>query len=609
MFCKKSPERFLFGLIAVAMILTLPVWSGCSKKADTPEDVVLADVGDGHVMSSEYIRRLSHQEMVDLPKDDDGRFLDMTTLEGKQAFLDAIINKELMRQEAEKIGYMKDPTIAEAQKTLTEIYAGQVLLDDIVVQASREISNEEFEAFYAKMGVVRKCHYLITNFIEDAEAAREMALGGADWDDVAAAYHAGDEPPTGEFVIDVPYGQYGRDFETPVFATAVGGVAEPILTVYGYWVLRIDQEVQPRPEKKLDPEKARAKILDTVYARKRAKLQTEFRDELRAKYKLEINEEALWKCYTGLPQDEVIINPETGKPTAQEDLEPLDIKPEDLDLPFYSYIVGDKVNAYSLGDYKAIFDRMTVFQRPKKGEMLGGLRNKIYTEMDKALFNVEARSRGMYEDPRVTSMTNERLEEVLVNKIYQDLVKYDERVTPEQLDAYWAKHKDDFAKPELRSGHLVVCLNGAQAAKARAELEAGAQWKKILVQYGTDRNNKAQAGRMTDIGSNANGPIRDVLFSLAKDELSQPFPLDNGRFGIMSCEQIKPGSPGNLKEDTETVGMVIRRKRENDAFNKLLDQWRADFGVTVYEENLADLPGWDELVNPSASGNVVQGDS
>ena len=64
MFCKKSPERFLFGLIAVVMILTLPVWSGCSKKADTPEDVVLADVGESHIMASEYIRRLSPRMMT-----------------------------------------------------------------------------------------------------------------------------------------------------------------------------------------------------------------------------------------------------------------------------------------------------------------------------------------------------------------------------------------------------------------------------------------------------------------------------------------------------------------------------------------------------------------
>ena len=482
-------------------------------------------------------------------------------------------------------------------------------MDEIVVQASREISDEEFDAFYAKMGIVRKCHYLITNFIEDAEAARKMALDGSDWDDVAAAYHAGDEPPTGEFVIDVPFGQYGRDFETPVFAAAVGKITEPILTVYGYWVLRVDQETQPRPEKKLDPDKARAKILDTVYARKRAKLHTDFRDELRAKYNLEINEDALWRCYTGLPQGEVILNPETGKPTAQDKLEPLDIKPADMDLPFYSYKAEGKVTAYSLGDFKAVFDRMSVFQRPKKSEMLGGLRNKIYTEMDKALFNIEARARGMYEDTRVVSLVNERLEEVLVNKIYQDLVKYDERVTPEQLDTYWAEHKDDFAKPELRSGHLVVCLNAAQAAKAKAELDAGAQWKKILLQYGTDRDNKARAGRLTNIGSNSQGPIRDYMFGLAKDEVSGPLPLDNGRYGIISCEQITPGKPGNLKEDSETVGMVIRRQRENAAFEKLLDEWRTDFGVKVYEENLADLPGWAELVNPPLPENVIPRDS
>ncbi len=604
MFSKKSPVRVLMWLVLACVGIGLLSWSGCGK-GGSDKDVVLADVGDSHIMASEYKRRLAKQEEADLPKGDDGKPLDMSTLEGKKAFLHTLINKELMRLKAIQLGYMNDPKVAAAKQSLTDYNAGMVLWDDVVGTPSKTISEQELQDFYDKMGVTRHCHYLITNFKDDAEAARRMALDGADWDDVAAKYHDGDAPQGGEFVIDVPFGRYGTDFETPVFAVEVGGVTEPILTVYGYWILRVDSETTPKPGKKPDLEEAKAQILDTTYNRKIARIRNDFRKEIDKKYKLTINEDTLWKCYQGLPEGEVILDPETKKPVPKESLKPLDIKPADMDLPFYSYQVGDDVTAYTLGDYKVIFDRMSVFQRPKKSEMLGSLRNKIKQELEKALLNIEAKQRGLPDDPRVTTLVNEKMEEILVTKIYKDLVSYDERVTPDQLDAFWAEHEQDYVIPEKRSGHLVVCLNEDEANKARDAMAAGEPWKDILLKYGTDRNNKSKGGRLESIPSTVTGTVRDALFALEKGGISEPVAVGNGRFAVVSCDSIVPSRPGILKDLSQEVGQRIKKIREEEAFQKLLDQWTEEFGVTIYEENLADLPSWEELTNPPLPGKAV----
>ncbi len=605
MFSKKSPVRVLMWLVLAGIGIGLLSWAGCGKGGEKEKDVVLADVGDSHVMASEYKRRLAKQEQADLPKGDDGQPLDMATIEGKKAFLKTLVNKELMRLKAIQLGYMSDAKVAAAKQSLTDYNAGMVLWDDVVGTPAKTISEEELADFYAKMGVTRHCHYLITNFEDDAEAARKMALDGADWDDVAAKYHDGQTPPGGEFIIDVPFGQYGTDFENPVFSTEVGGVTEPILTVYGYWVLRVDSETQPKPGKKPDLEEAKAQILDTTYRRKIARIRNDFRKQIDEKYKLTINEDTLWKCYQGLPEGEVLLDPKTNKPTPKEDLKPLSVQPADMDLPFYSYQVGDEVTSYTLGDYKVIFDRMSVFQRPKKSEMLGSLRNKIKQELEKSLLNIEAKQRGLPDDPRVTSLVNEKMEEILVTKIYQDLVNYDERVTPEQLDAFWAEHHDDYIVPEKRSGHLVVCLNEADAGKARAAMAAGEPWKGILLKYGTDRNNKSKGGRLEAIPANATGTVRDALFALDKGGISEPIDVGSGRFAVVSCDSIIPSRPGELKDLRDDVGTRIKKIREEEAFQKLLDQWADEFGVTIHEENLAGLPSWQELVNPPLPGKPV----
>jgi len=607
MFSKKSPVRVLLWVALAAVGIGLLAWSGCSKGGDNAadNDVVLAHVGDADIMASEYTHRLAKQEMADLPKGDDGQPLDMSSLEGKNAFLQTLINKELMRQKAIQLGYVKDAKVSSAHQSLLDYHAGMSLWDDVVGEPSKTISDEELADFYAKMGSNRKCHYIITNFIEDAEAARKMAQDGADWDDVAVKYHDGDSPQGGEFLIEVPFGRYGTAFEGPVYAVEVGEVTEPIQTVYGYWILRVDEETHLKADKKPDLEEAKAQILDTTYSRKVAKIRNDFRKEVREKYKLTIHEDALWKCYQGLPSGELILDPVTQKPTPKEDLNPLNIKPADMDMPFYSYQVGDEVTAYTLGDYKVIFDRMSVFQRPKQSDMLGSLRNKIQQELEKALMNIEAKSRHYEDDPRVTSLVDEKMEEILVTKLYQDLVTYDKRITPEQLDAYWAEHHEDYAVPETRSGHMVVCLNEADAIKAREAIASGTPWKKVLVEYGSDRGNKSKGGRLEDIPATATGFVRDALFAMEMDGLSDPVALEQGRFCVLNCETITPAQPAVLKGITETVGKRMKKEREEAAFQTLLDQWTAEFGVEVFEDNLSGLPSWEELVNPPLPDNMV----
>ncbi|MBU2501625.1 peptidyl-prolyl cis-trans isomerase [bacterium] len=594
------PAAFLIGLLAFA-----GCGKGGDKAADQAEDVVLAEVGNAKVMSGEYERRLAKQELKDLPRGEDGATLDMGGLEGKRAFLETLINKELMRQKAIQLGYPKEPKIAGARASLTDYHSGLALWEKAIAEPSGTISVEELQDFYDKMDATRHCRYLITNFLEDAQKARTMAMGGADWDDVAAEYHDGEIPPTGKFEIEVPFGRYGTDFEDPIFAAEIGDITEPILTSYGYWVVSVDEETRLKPGKKPDLEASKAQILDTTYNRKLAKARNDFQEELRAKYKLTINEDALWLCYQGLPADEVILDPETNQPVPQEELKPLDIKPADFDMPFYSYEAEGEVKAYTLGDYKVIFDRMNVFQRPKKNEFLGGLRQKIKTELDKALVNLEAKARNLAEEPDVAFQINEKMDEIMITKLFNEVVKYDERVTPEDLDAFWAEHSGDYAVPRSRNGRMVVCRDRADADKAYAAAMEGVAWRELLVQYGTDRDNKAVAGRLEAVSESATGPVRDALFALAEGEISEPVDLGDGRFAVVRFENEIPGRSVELREVTEEVGKRIKKIRQEEAFQALLVKWREEFPVTVHEENLADLPSWDELTRVETPENLV----
>ncbi len=582
-----------------AMVVILAVLSGCGGG---DKDAVLATVGKTEILASYYEDRLVKLEENELPRAQDGTTLDMSLLEGKQEFLETLINKEVMVQTAESMGLDNDPNIVNAREALSSYESSQIMWDKVIQDPANTISPEELEAFYAKMGSSRKCQYVICNFRDDAEAAKKMADDGTDWEDVVHQYHDGGDPPSGIYEIQVPFGRYNPEFEDGVFGVEVGEVTDPINSIYGYWVLKVLGE---KTGKKPPLEEAKAQILDVTHIRKVSRLKEEFLKSVEEKFELTIHEDALWKCYQGLPGGETLFREGTQDPRKQDELAPLDIASEDLDMPFYSYMSREGTKEYTLLDYKIHFDKMSVFQRPKDTEMLGGLRNKIKSDLGKTLLNYEAEDRGMFEDPVVLAKVNIKIEEMMVGKLYSEVVQIDEQVTPEQMEAFWAEHAEDYFARENRAGRLVVCQDVRKAAEARTEAAAGAAWGEILVAYGVDVENKSKAGSLEKIVLNDDNPFSVAMFALQPGELSEPFPLGDGRFGVVLLESVEPRREVEMNEVREAVGQRMRELRKEEMFQSMLAKWKEDIAVETFDDRLAGVASWTELRTVTAPENLV----
>lgn len=597
---------FRFGplLPVLVLVLALLALGGCGggDSGGGKDDVVLATVGDHPITADYYEAKLSKLERKELPRGDDGMPLDMSTLAGKREFLETLINKELMARKATDLGYGNDNQVKMLRESVTSYEANLQLWNDVVNEPTSVISPEDLEAFYARMGEVRDCNFVLTNTREDAEAARAMAQSGADWDDVVAKYHDGTEPPSGKYQITIPFGRYNMNFDTDVFSTEVGDVAPPIMSEYGFWVLKVNRV---RDTGKPDLEEAKPQILDVFRNRLMALERKKFIESVREKFEFYINEDALMVAFAGLPEDEVMLNPETNQPTPREELKDLDIAPKDLDMTFYGYKMDGKRFDYTIRDYKTHFDRMSVFQRPKRGEMLGGMRQKITQEIDKALLNREAELRGYFEHPDVVAKVKDKAEEVMVTKLYDEVVTFDDKVTAEELDAFWADHEQDYAVPELRSGRMVICLDEKSALAAREFIMTGPKWKEVLTRFGVDQNNKSRSGKLDQMARTSINPASETMFAMDLDEVSQPVAMGAGRYAIVRLEKIEPGRQQSFEEVREAIGQRIRNQRREDSFHNLLSQWATEYGVTRYEDQLANVASWKELTQTETPGQLI----
>src|SRR3954467_1410693 len=66
--------------------------------------------------------------------------------------------------------------------------------------------------------------------------------------------------------------------------------------------------------------------------------------------------------------------------------------------------------------------------------------------------------------------------DALSNKIRDKVVKGKDKVSDQQIKAYYDKNKATFGRPEQRDLRVVLTKTRAKAAQARAELAGGAAW-------------------------------------------------------------------------------------------------------------------------------------
>ncbi len=594
MMVNRSTFFRIFMLVAALAALT-----GCGKKPAS-EDSAVATIGDRTITAKYYQQMLGKMKPETLPRGENGEPVDTATLEGKQAFLDVLINKELMVAKAIELGYDKDTQVQQGLGHLIEYHGMFFFWEDMVGEQAKSVSEEELQHYYSRLGEKRSCDFIIADFESDAIKARDAARAGTPWEKIVADYHSPNADPNRPTKLDVPWGHFTDSFEREIFAVPEGGVTEPIPTQYGYWVLKVNKITQdPKP----DLDAIRVRVLDSISKRKVNLAREDVTAAARKKHNFVINEDALLLVYNGLPADEHIIDPVTGKPTQREQLAPLAVSPEHVDEVLFSYNVSTGPVVFSIGDYKARFDEMNVFDRAKKRELLGSLRTKIEADVDKALLLDEARTKGLMEDPRTVEAAHRQVEELLVERVHENLITADPNVSPEELNAFWQEHAEEYVVPEVRSGHAVVCKDRATAEQARDALvrraAEGNIWKQVNKLYGSIPKLEREFGRLHKVRADATDvPGKDLLFSLALNQMSQPTQIPEG-WAVVECSEITGGNRPELKDVAESVGQRILAIRKDEKLNEMLAQWRDEFKVDVDKNVLAKMPSLADLTKPT----------
>jgi peptidyl-prolyl cis-trans isomerase C len=273
-------DRFWVKAVGVAALLSVAV--ACGEKKDYSSKA-LAIINGKEITASEFDLRWS-QVPEFARKTYEGA-------DGRKKFLDELITRELLLQEAKKRGIDRERALIERVERFKE----RTLLDNLMreeVDARVTVTQEEIKSYYdANQGnftaadELRASHILVKTEAEAAELKKHLAQG-QDFSTLArkASLDVSTKSKGGDLGI-IKKGQTVPAFEKALLSLKVGEISNPVPTQFGYHLIKL---VDRTPGLPLSFEEAKEQVREQVLVEKKRKRFDELVASLRAKAKLRV---------------------------------------------------------------------------------------------------------------------------------------------------------------------------------------------------------------------------------------------------------------------------------------------------------------------------------
>lgn len=270
-------------IIIYVVTACLCVSLGCARRED---DKVLVRVGNRVISLRE-----AKEKMARLPA-----YYQTIVSRDKKKFLDDLIAEELFYEEAVRQDLLKDKetqdVIREAKKKIViaklikKEVEDKVRVDDDAVKKYYEEHKGEFMS----PEMWRASHVLVASGEEAQEIAKGINSGALKFEEVAGSRSLDATAKRGGDIGYFAKGQLVPEFEEACFSLNVGDPCQIVRTQFGYHVIKLTDR---RPGKAEELEKVRAAIIDRLRRNAKKDLFGEFISNLREKYKVEVEEDAL----------------------------------------------------------------------------------------------------------------------------------------------------------------------------------------------------------------------------------------------------------------------------------------------------------------------------
>jgi parvulin-like peptidyl-prolyl isomerase len=284
--------------VFMVIISFLLVFAACAKK-EGEKGPYLAKVGSAAITQADFDR-----EFRNLPQFAQALFQGSA---GKERFLDELIKKEMLYQEALKKGLDKDPQYLGKVEDFKKLTLVSMLIEK-EIEAKGKVTEQDARNYYEKhkedfaaVSQIRISHILVRTEDEANKISDSLMKGG---DFAKLAKEKSIDTRTAKNGGDLGYmsrGQMMPEIEAAAVRLKIGEISQPIKTRAGYELIKVTDKKFGKP---IEFDKVGRVIMQRLAAEQQKEAFDSYVDQLKKGYKVEINKEALSKLPVGEEHNE-----------------------------------------------------------------------------------------------------------------------------------------------------------------------------------------------------------------------------------------------------------------------------------------------------------------
>jgi len=266
-----------------------------------------------------------------------------------------------------------------------------------------------------------------------------------------------------------------------------------------------------------------------------------------------------------------------------------DLTPQEKNMVLAAYYNG-KITL------KDLFDALGEFSPPSRPTDLNtpaGIKRFLLDSVLKTpMFVTEALSRGLDKDENFLKQLKERQDRLLVGHGTKERLKGYKKPTQQQVIEYFNKNKEQFGMPPKLRIDQIWCQDLKTAQKAKAELDAGADFQLVKLKYSLQKKDQP-----FDTYPAREGIFFSNLTKAEPNEIIGPvkgFHQDGVKWRIVKMFET---TPPKLKEYSDNMKRSIERKIYHERTDAILAEYRKQllqrYPYQIYPERIADIDPFD----------------
>lgn len=523
--------------------------AGCSYTFEMVKDKPLAVVGDSSPVTIEDVEEYfyeSHQGHE-------------TLLAGEGAlnqYMKSVVDRKLMLMEAYRVGYGEDKEIQEfinekaVKRAYEELYKEEI--DQKITVADDEIKDA-----FAKDGNIFVVHIITTYTKAEIEKVLDRLNKGEDFRDVAAEISIDPSAKKGGRLPGFTWSRFHAKIAEALLSMKLGDVSAPMLIGDKWGIIKLmDQgELETKP----DIKEVQSKIEASLRSRKKEKRLDEFFEELKNKWKPEIN-------YDVITRENVL------KGSYDED------KESDVVLVKYD---GSEIRLKEFRK-KLKLDYLVTFPDEYA---LRTVTNILEDDLYFVLGKKEAVSRGYPMKPEIQEEMQKIRRKLIYEKFVNEMVFVKLDVAEEEVKEYYESNKGKYVETEAVFISDILVSDEEKAKGIMKRLEAGEDFAAIARAESEAEESPQYGGEVGWVHKGEPAPdVEKVLFSISEGGFGMLF--YGGKFHVIKVERTMAPRQKTFEEVREGIKTTLFRKKATDTLNKWTDRLRELYPVVLNERNI-----------------------